>query len=125
NTARPPSSTSHARDAEATRVCWRSPMGDELDARIRALQAERARPERREPTVEELMQRLIGTLHALYTTPPDDGPQTRAAARLEDYTFLRENDVPVEEAARRVGVSVSHALRRYESALKKKDKEAE
>lgn len=96
---------------------------DELDQHIRRLQAERARPERREPTVEELMQRLIGTLHALYTTPPDDGPQTRAEARFEDYAFLREHDVPVEEAARRVGVSVSHALRRYEPALKKKDKE--
>lgn len=99
-------------------------MSDELDARVRALDAERARPDPEEnPTVEELMQRLIGTLHALYTTPPDDGPQTRAEARFEDYAFLRENDVPVEEAARRVGVSVSRALRRYEPALKKKDKE--
>lgn len=46
-------------------------MRDELDARVRLLNAERARPDRREPTVDELMQRLIGTLHALYRTPPD------------------------------------------------------
>lgn len=47
-------------------------MSDELDARVRALEAERARPDTgEEPTVEELMQRLIGTLHALYKTPPD------------------------------------------------------
>lgn len=48
-------------------------MSDELDARVRALEAERARPDTGEgPTVEELMQRLIGTLHALWKTPPDD-----------------------------------------------------
>lgn len=47
-------------------------MSDELDARVRALEAERARPDPgEEPTVEELMQRLIGTLHALWKTPPD------------------------------------------------------
>lgn len=47
-------------------------MSDELDARVRALEAERARPDTGEgPTVEELMRRLIGTLHALYRTPPD------------------------------------------------------
>lgn len=50
-------------------------MSDELDARVRALEAEQSRPEGRhgrgEPTVEELMQRLIATLHALYRTPPD------------------------------------------------------
>ena len=44
---------------------------DELDERLRALNAERARTDRREPTVEELLARLIGTLHALYRTPPD------------------------------------------------------
>lgn len=54
-------------------------MSDETAARVRALEAERARPERREPTVEELMQRLIGTLHNLWKTPPDNGgyPQFR------------------------------------------------
>ncbi|MBX6387137.1 MAG: hypothetical protein IRZ07_29855 [Microbispora sp.] len=46
---------------------------DELAEHIRRLQAERARPEGRhgKPTVEELLQRLIATLHALYKTPPD------------------------------------------------------
>ncbi|WP_158079328.1 hypothetical protein [Actinomadura sp. CNU-125] len=44
---------------------------DELAVRVRDLEAERARPDRKEPTVEELMQRLIGTLAALYRTTPD------------------------------------------------------
>jgi hypothetical protein len=47
-------------------------VSDELDERVRALNAERARPDTRgDPTVEELMQRLIGTLAALYRTRPD------------------------------------------------------
>lgn len=47
-------------------------MSDELDARVRALEAERARPDPPgDPTVEELLTRLIGTLHALYKTRPD------------------------------------------------------
>lgn len=46
-------------------------MSDELTQRVRALNAERARPDLRPPSVEELMQRLIGTLHRLYDTPPD------------------------------------------------------
>jgi len=45
---------------------------DELSERVRALEAERARPDPgEEPTVEELLTRLIGTLHALWKTPPD------------------------------------------------------
>lgn len=47
-------------------------MSDELAERVRALEAERARPDPPAgPTVEELLTRLIGTLAALYTTPPD------------------------------------------------------
>jgi hypothetical protein len=47
-------------------------VADELSARVRALEAERARPDPGEgPTVEELLQRLIGTLHNLWKTPPD------------------------------------------------------
>lgn len=45
---------------------------DELTERVRALDAERARPDPGEgPTVEELMRRLIGTLAALWRTRPD------------------------------------------------------
>jgi hypothetical protein len=47
---------------------------DEFDARIRALNAERARPEPKPPTTEELLARLIGTLANLYRTPPDRRP---------------------------------------------------
>lgn len=47
-------------------------MSDELAERVRALEAERALPDPGEgPTVEELMRRLIGTLHSLWKTPPD------------------------------------------------------
>lgn len=49
---------------------------DELAERARALEAERARPEGRhgrgEPTVEELLQQLIATLHSLYKKKPSD-----------------------------------------------------
>lgn len=44
---------------------------DDLAERVRALEAERARPDRKDPTVEELMRRLIGTLAALWRTPAD------------------------------------------------------
>lgn len=47
-------------------------MSDDLDALVRSLEAERARPDPGEgPSVEELMQRLIGTLAALFRTTPD------------------------------------------------------
>jgi len=47
-------------------------MSDELDARVRALEAERARPDPPgDPTVEELMRRLIATIHQAFKTPPD------------------------------------------------------
>lgn len=48
------------------------PPHDELSARIRALEAERARPDPPgDPTVEELLTRLIHTIHQAYRTPPD------------------------------------------------------
>lgn len=47
-------------------------MIDELDARVRALEAERARPDPPSaPTVEELLTRLIATIHQAFKTPPD------------------------------------------------------
>ena len=51
-------------------------MSDELAERVRALDAERARPDRREPTVEELLTRLIGTIHQVFRTPPDRRKET-------------------------------------------------
>jgi hypothetical protein len=55
-------------------------VSDELDARVRALEAERARPDPPSaPTVEELMQRLIGTLAALFRTSPDEKGGARTA----------------------------------------------
>lgn len=53
-------------------------MNDELDARVRALDAERARPARgdawpRSPagSVEVLLGELIAALAGMYRTPPD------------------------------------------------------
>lgn len=45
---------------------------------------------------------------------PDEGEQTEAEARLEDYLWLRSQGVPVAEAAQRVGVTAKHALTKYE-----------
>ena len=44
---------------------------EEAAARVRSLDAERARPEAKPPTAEELLRRLIGTLLQLWRTPPD------------------------------------------------------
>ncbi len=44
---------------------------DEHAARVHALELERLRPDAKPPSAEELFQRLIGTLHQLYKTPPD------------------------------------------------------
>lgn len=80
-------------------------MSDELDARIRALEAERTRPEPGEPTVQDLLGRLIATLHAAYTTLPDGRPDlgTRAG-RVAEFARLRGRGCTVAHAARRVGV---------------------
>lgn len=41
-------------------------MSDELDARARSLMAERQRPEKPEPSVNDLLAELIHTLAGLY-----------------------------------------------------------
>lgn len=51
------------------------PPHDELDDRTRTLDAERARPDVKPQTTQELMRRLIHTLHQLYLTPPDRNHQ--------------------------------------------------
>src|SRR5690606_37076899 len=45
---------------------------------------------------------------------PDEGEQTEAEARLEDYVWLRSQGVPGAEAAPRVGVTAKNALTTYE-----------
>lgn len=47
-------------------------MSDELDARIRSLNAERQRPER-VVEIPDLLDSLIRALHRLFLTPPDEG----------------------------------------------------
>lgn len=46
-------------------------MADELDERVRALDAERQRPGRQGPSVEELLTRLIHVIAAGLRMPPD------------------------------------------------------
>lgn len=45
---------------------------DELDARVRSLDAERSRPDAKPQTTEELMFRLIGAIYNAFCTPPDE-----------------------------------------------------
>ncbi|GAA3078123.1 hypothetical protein [Streptosporangium carneum] len=46
---------------------------NEYDHRARDLAAERLRPDRKPPTLDELLTELIATLHRLYTTRPGRG----------------------------------------------------
>lgn len=91
-------------------------MSDELDARVRSLNAERQRPER---VVElpDLLDSLIRALHRLYLTPPDDGPKAGIDVRLEEYAHLRSQGVTPARAAEQIGVSAETA-RRYEHRLR-------
>ena len=52
---------------------------DELDTRVRDLDAERARPDVKPKTVEELLSELIGVLAAMRRTPPDFPDRRRTA----------------------------------------------
>ncbi|WP_242884033.1 hypothetical protein [Actinomadura litoris] len=49
-------------------------MADELDARLRALLAERYRPEVTRAPADPLRD-LIAVLHRLFTVPPDSPPE--------------------------------------------------
>ena len=52
-------------------------MRDELDQRARSLQAERARPDAKPQSTEELLYRLIGAIHNAFCTPPDNEKENR------------------------------------------------
>lgn len=101
-------------------------MSDELDARVRALEAERARPETTETAaVEGLLSRLIGTLHAAYTTLPDGRPDlSTRAGRVAEFDRLRVRGFSVDQAARQVGVTWETG-RRYETELRRHEGEDE
>lgn len=74
--------------------------GDELDGRIRALEAERVRPDAQPASVEELLTRLISTLHAAFTDPPDHGYGNDEAGRLARFGNLRDHDFTAVEAGK-------------------------
>ncbi|GAA2298469.1 hypothetical protein GCM10010402_66370 [Actinomadura luteofluorescens] len=87
---------------------------------VRALEAERLhpvpppphRPGRRMPpeALAEVLEEAAGE-------PTQQ--QTEAAARLEDYMFLRDQDEDLEIAARRVGISPATARKSYEPQWRK------
>jgi hypothetical protein len=45
---------------------------DELETRVRSLDAERSRPDAKPETTEELLYRLIAAIHNAYCTPADE-----------------------------------------------------
>jgi len=93
---------------------------DELDARVRSLHAERARPNPEPPSaVEDLLRRLIATVHAAFTTLPDgETDLTTRAGRVAEFGRLRHVGFNVYQAARQVGVSTETG-RRYEAELRR------
>lgn len=88
-------------------------MSDELDARVRSLEAERLRPVPMRPSKprrirpEELAELCDALAHEHHR-------RTAAATRTEEYVFLREQGVPLEAAADQVGIKAKTARRDYE-----------
>lgn len=85
---------------------------DELDERVRSLDAERARPDAKPPTVEDLIRQVIAVLAAALA----DEDATGKAERLAEYRQLREAGVKPADAAWRVGIGPETA-RRYEHEI--------
>ncbi len=97
---------------------------DELDRRVRSLEAERLRPvpQRRwrpDPRKAAPPDR-IATLLAEFAQADGRSDAVRGPAddRHEDYAFLREQGESIEEAAVRVGVKPAVARKHYEPHLK-------
>lgn len=92
-------------------------MIDELDRRVRSLEAERLRPvpprewhpdPRRAASTDRIAE-LVAEVTSRRPALAQDAP-----TRREDYVFLRRQGEPIEEAARRVGLSIVQARREYE-----------
>jgi hypothetical protein len=98
-------------------------VSDELAERVRALEAERARPDRPGQTTQELLARLVATLAKVFTTPPDDDPLRSVEGRVAAYGRLREHGLSRATAAMHVGVSKETA-RRYENRLASRREDA-
>lgn len=97
-------------------------MSGDRDALVAALEAERLQPVPPRPP-----QRLPGidpdALHDLLDEAASREPtmqQREAAARLEDYTFLRDAGEDMEAAAARVGISIVTARKTYEPRYRKR-----
>lgn len=99
-------------------------MTDDPAELVRALEAERLRrvpprPPRRMPSIDraaldELVEEATGREPTMQ--------QTEAAARLEDYAFLRDMNEDIEAAAARVGIRVATARRKYEPLYQERRK---
>jgi len=80
---------------------------DELDARGRTLEAERARPDPGEKTgsTTQLLQELIGVLATALLEERGPLPRPEAArARLAEYINYREHGFTIDDAGRAAGV---------------------
>lgn len=99
-------------------------MSVDRDALVAALEAERLRPvppprrfrpdPRRKAPSEQLAELLAEVAQADGRTRAVRGP---ADGRREDYEFLRLHNVPIEEAAMRVGIGVEQARAVYEPLI--------
>jgi hypothetical protein len=92
-------------------------VSDELDRRIRALEAERLRPvpprewhpDPRRAAPPGRIAELVAEVTSREPVLAQDAPMRR-----EDYVFLRRQGLDVDEAAERVGVHPDRARREYE-----------
>lgn len=73
--------------------------GDELTERVRALEAERVRPDAQPASVEELLQRLIATVHSAFTEQPDHAFSDDFEGRVARFSHLRDLGFTISQAA--------------------------
>lgn len=91
-------------------------MSVDREALVAALEAERLRPIPPRPN-RIPSETLADVLDEVAREPTQQ--QAKAAARMEDYTFLRAVGEPVEAAAARVGISPATARKNYEPHYRK------
>lgn len=80
---------------------------EELAARLRALEAERRRPEvaSSDASTEELLAQLIKTLHQAFLTTTDSGRWAGMPARVAEFERLRGLGLSIDQATTRMGLS--------------------
>lgn len=86
-------------------------MTPDREALVRSLEAERLRPTPPRPS-RIPTESLADVLGEVAREPTQQ--QAEAAARMEDYTFLRDSGETAEAAAARVGITPATARSKYE-----------